>query len=153
MTPLDKGQLWVMRLQGLLAAAVLLAAGAVGETVLGDRLGLPRGSIVLPLLVPILYLALLAPGRRFRAWGYGIDAGELQVRHGVWTQVHSVVPLDRIQHIDISQGPIERAFRVCRLIVHTAGTLHSQVTLPGLSREVAEAMRDSIRARIREQEA
>ena len=153
MTPLDKGQLWVMRLQGLAAATLLLVAGAVGESVLGERFGLPRGSVVLPLLVPIVYLALLAPGRRFRAWGYSIDAEELQVRHGVWTQVHSVVPLDRIQHIDISQGPIERSFRVCRLIVHTAGTLHSQVTLPGLSREVAEGMRDSIRARIRKQEA
>jgi membrane protein YdbS with pleckstrin-like domain len=40
---------------------------------------------------------------------------------------------------------------VSRLIVHTAGTLHSQVTLPGLTRPVAEAMRDEIRARIRQE--
>ena len=151
MTPLDKGQLWVMRVQGALAATVLLLAGAVAETVLRDRIGIPRGAITLPLLLPIVYLVLLAPGRRFRAWGYSIDAEELQVRRGVWIEVHTNVPLDRIQHLDISQGPVERTFGVCRLVLHTAGTLHSQITLPGLTRAVAEAMRDDIRLRIREE--
>ena len=77
---------------------------------------------------------------------------ELQVRHGVWTKVHTVVPLGRVQHIDISQGPLERAFAVCRLVVHTAGTMHSQVVLPGLARATAEGMRDEIRSRIRQEE-
>ena len=152
MTSLDKGQLWVFRLQGAVAATILLLAGGIAEAVLRDRFGLVRGTITLPLLLPILYLVVLAPGRRFRAWGYSIDADELQVRHGVWTEVHTVVPLDRIQHLDISQGPLERVFGVCRLILHTAGTLHSQVTVPGLVRTDAEAMRDDIRRRIREEE-
>lgn len=82
-----------------------------------------------------------------------MDADELQVARGIWTQVHTVVPLDRVQHIDISQGPVERGCGVCRLVVHTAGTLHSQVVLPGLSRPRAEEMRDEIRARIRQEEA
>lgn len=153
MTGLDRGQLWVLRLHGLVAGTLLLLAGGIAEAVLRERFGLPRGALTLPLLVPILYIVLLSPGRRFRAWGYGIDGEELQVRRGVWTRVHTVVPLDRIQHLDVSQGPIERTFGVCRLIVHTAGTLHSQVTVPGLSRPVAESMRDEIRARIREREA
>lgn len=152
MTPLDKGQLWVMRLQGAAAAVLLLLVGGVAETLLRDRFGIMRGMVTLPLLLPIVYLVLIAPGRRFRAWGYSIDGEELQVRHGVWTEVHTIVPLDRIQHLDLSQGPIERAFGVCRLILHTAGTLHSQVTVPGLTRPAAEAMRDDIRLRIREEE-
>jgi uncharacterized protein len=60
------------------------------------------------------------------------------------------VPLERVQHIDISQGPLERGFGVCRLLVHTAGTMHSRVVLPGLARATAERMRDEIRARIRQ---
>lgn len=152
MTPLDKGQLWVMRVQGAVAAVLLLLAGGIAEAVLRDRFGISRGTVTLPLLLPVVYLTLLAPGRRFRAWGYAIDADELQVRHGVWTEVHTIVPLDRIQHLDLSQGPVERAFGVCRLILHTAGTLHSQITVPGLTRPAAEKMRDDIRLRIREEE-
>lgn len=153
MTPLEPGQLWVMRIHaGAIALAALLVAG-IAETILADQTGLPRGIVVLPVLVPLLYAVLIAPGRRFRAWGYHMDEEELAVRRGVWTQVHTVVPLDRVQHIDVAQGPLERGFAVCRLIVHTAGTMHSQVALPGLTRETAERMRDEIRARIRQEQA
>jgi membrane protein YdbS with pleckstrin-like domain len=140
-----------MRIRALAVALLLLAGAAIAEAALRGETALPRGVILLPALLACVYLVLLAPPRRFRAWGYSIDPEELHVRHGVWTQVQSAVPLSRIQHIDISQGPLERAFAVCRLIVHTAGTLHSQVTLPGLARGNAERMRDEIRARIRQE--
>ena len=153
MTPLDKGQLWVMRIRAGVVALVLLLAGAVAESVLRDRIGLPRGAVLAPLLLASIWIVFLGPARRFAAWGYAMDADELQVRHGLLTQVHTVVPLDRVQHLDIAQGPLERSFGVSRLIVHTAGTLHSQVVLPGLPRETAEAMRDEIRARIRQEAA
>lgn len=151
MTPLDKGQLWVMRIHAGLLSLIFLLVGTGVEAVLRDELALPRGTIVLPLLLIVIWLVFLAPARRFRSWGYRIDAEELQVAHGLWTQVHTVVPLDRVQHLDVAQGPLERSFGVSRLIVHTAGTLHSQVTLPGLTRPTAEAMRDDIRARIRQE--
>ena len=140
-----------MRVRALAASLLLLAAGVVAEIVLHDETELPRGLVLLPALLVSAYLVLLAPGRRFRAWGYEMDAQELHVGHGVWTQVRTVVPLGRIEHLDISQGPLERGFSVCRLILHTAGTQHSQVTVPGLSRETAERMRDEIRARIRQE--
>jgi membrane protein YdbS with pleckstrin-like domain len=153
MTPLDKGQLWVMRIHAAVGALLLLLAGAGVETVLRAEFDFPRGAILLPLLLVAVWMVFLAPSRRFRAWGYLMDAEELQVRRGLWTQVHTVVPLDRVQHIDLAQGPLERSFGVSRLVVHTAGTLHSQVLLPGLSRSTAEAMRDEIRARIRQEPA
>ncbi len=153
MTRLEHGQLWVMRIRAGVAGLILLIAGAAAETVLRERLGIPPGSIILPLLVPFGWLVLLAPERRFRAWGYAFAPDELRVRRGIWTEVITLVPLERVQHIDISQGPLERAFRVCRLVLHTAGTLHSQIVLPGLSRRTAEAMRDEIRARITAEEA
>jgi membrane protein YdbS with pleckstrin-like domain len=149
MSGLEPGQLWVMRVRaGALSLALLLLAG-LAETLLREGLAVPLGALIAPALLLAGYFIFVAPPRRFRAWGYAIDSEELHVRHGVWTQVQTVVPLGRIEHIDISQGPLERAFGVCRLIVHTAGTLHSQVTVPGLSRDNAERMRDEIRARVR----
>jgi membrane protein YdbS with pleckstrin-like domain len=82
-----------------------------------------------------------------------MDGEELQVRRGVWTRVHTLVPLDHVQHIDVSQGPLERMLGICSLVLHTAGTLHSQIVVPGLTRASAERMRDDIRARIREEPA
>jgi hypothetical protein len=153
MTPLDKGQLWVMRIRAGAFSLVFLLAGAGLEALLRDEIGLPRGVISLPLLLLAIWITFIAPARRFRAWGYAMDGEELQVQHGLLTRIHTVVPLSRVEHLDIAQGPLERSFGVTRLIVHTAGTLHSQIQLPGLARATAETMRDEIRARIRQEAA
>lgn len=152
--PLDRGLLHLMRIKGAIAGALLGAAAFVGETQLYENVaGLPWGVLVVPALLILFYLLLWAPGRRYRAWGYRIDKEELEVRRGVWTRVQTQVPLDHVQHIDISQGPLERALGICSLVLHTAGTLHSQIVVPGLTRDTAERIRDEIRARIREEPA
>lgn len=148
MQPVERGQLWVMRVRALVVALVLLTAAAPLEIWLQSE-GQPRGLLILPLLLIAAYLVLIAPGRSYRALGYRFDADELQVARGVWTRIETLVPLDRVQHIDVSQGPLERTFGVSRLVLHTAGTMNSLVVLPGLGRDAAEAMRDTIRAQIR----
>ena len=148
MIPLERGQLWVMRIHALAVGALALAAGLLGEAILRDNVDLPPGIVTIPLLVLLLYPILVAPGRRYRAWGYAMDADELRIARGVWTRIETIVPLARVQHVDVSQGPIERTFGVCRLVLHTAGTMHSRVVLPGLARASAEALRDEVRGRI-----
>ena len=59
-------------------------------------------------------------------------------------RTRTVVPFGRVQHIDVSEGPVERRFRLATLILHTAGTRSAAVSLPGLTREEAESMRDRI---------
>ena len=151
MTSLEPGQLWLLRIHAAIASLILAAGATIGEATLVTGLGLPRGILLAPVAVLVIYALFVSPGRHYRAWGYGMDADELHLRHGVWTQVETTVPIDRIQHIDVSQGPLERPLGICRLIVHTAGTQHSRVVLPGLSRATAERMRDEIRARIRQE--
>lgn len=152
MRPVERGQLWVMRLRALLVSLPLLGAGAFAEAELADTADLPSGIVLGPLAIALLYGVLVAPARHYRALAYRMDGDELRIRRGIWVQTETVVPLDRIQHIDISEGPLERAFKVCRLVLHTAGTMHSLVQLPGLARATAEAMRDEIRARVRRSE-
>jgi membrane protein YdbS with pleckstrin-like domain len=151
LTPMDRGLLRLMQVRGAIAGFALLAAAAAGEVAVEGLVPLPPGVLLGAALLLLLYLALLAPPRRYRAWGYAMDPEELRVHRGVWTRVQTVVPLDHVQHIDVSQGPLERAFGICSLVLHTAGTLHSQIVLPGLTRATAEHMRDEIRGRIREE--
>ncbi|HMJ94020.1 MAG TPA: PH domain-containing protein [Allosphingosinicella sp.] len=153
MIKLEPGQLWVMRIHAAIFALVLAVAAIVFETAIVPEIGFPRGLIAGITLLLILYLMLISPGRHYRAWGYRMDEEDLRLRRGVWVETHTIVPLDRVQHLDLSQGPIERAFGVSRLIVHTAGTQFSRVVLPGLSRPDAERMRDEIRTRIGREEA
>jgi hypothetical protein len=147
--PLERGQLGVMLVRSLLFALVLIAAASIPAIATADETGVRPGAILGGLALLLAYPALISPIRRYRAWGYRLDAEELLLRHGLWTHVETSVPLRRVQHLDIAQGPLERSFRVTRLVLHTAGTASSQVMLPGLSRATAEAIRDEIRAQIR----
>ena len=54
------------------------------------------------------------------------------------THVQTVAPYVRIQHVDASRGPIERAFGLATTVVYTAGSRSADVSIPGLSPERAE---------------
>src|SRR5688500_18689423 len=153
MKKLEPGQLWVMRIHAAILATVLAVAAIIFETAIVPEIAFPRGLVAGVVLLLILYLVLFSPGRHYRAWLYAMDQEDLRLRRGVWIETHTIVPLDRVQHLALAQGPIERTFGVSRLIVHTAGTQFSRVVLPGLSRPDAERMRDEIRARIGREEA
>ena len=66
--PLDRGLLGLMRTRGALAGGFLLAAAAVGEAWVDRLLPLPFGLLIGTALLILLYLALIAPPRRYRAW-------------------------------------------------------------------------------------
>ena len=68
----------------------------------------------------------------------------IEIRSGVWWREIISVPRSRVQHIDVSQGPMERSYGLGRLVLYTAGTAHSRVELQGLSYAVAFALRNHL---------
>jgi hypothetical protein len=85
------------------------------------------------------------PRLRYRAWGFAVRPEELYREHGVLNHVRTIVPLRRIQHLDVSQDLLEREFSLGRLIVHTAGSRSSDVVIPGLKLTDAERIRDEVK--------
>jgi hypothetical protein len=139
----------LMRIGAMILALVLLAGAAVAEGALRTEIGLPLGVVLIPALLAALYLAFPWPSQRFRARGYQMSPDRLRVVRGVWFHSDTVVPFGRVQHIDVDQGPVERAFGIATLTVHTAGSHNASVSLQGLGHERAVEMREAIRARIK----
>ena len=75
---------------------------------------------------------------------YRIDEGGIEIRRGVWGRNVIHVPRSRLQHTDVSQGPVERGFGLATLHVFTAGTNYSEVALGGLAYETAMTIRDHL---------
>ena len=150
MRRLHANQLWVLRIRGATAATVMFAGLAAGDFFLLRQTIVPAG--LAPAIGALFLLAwlVLVPRRRYRSWAYGVDTDELHIQHGLWTRVRTIVPFGRVQHIDVAQGPLERAFGIGTLILHTAGTRSSAVVLPGLGHADAERMRNLIRSKIRQ---
>jgi uncharacterized protein len=150
MVPLDPRQIWVLRIRMAIGLVFLLGAAFAADSVLVQELGTLFGLAPGIVLIGGPAALILLPRRRYRSWGYAEREDELHIRHGLWTRVQTAIPFGRVQHIDVAQGPIERRFGLATLILHTAGTRSAAIPLPGLVHGQAEAMRDRIRAKIKQ---
>lgn len=144
LTALDPAFRSLLRARAMVTAALLLVIAGASERVAE----LPGGVLLVPALLLSAWLVLVLPGRRFERWGYAFSADRLRVVHGFLFHHDSVVPLGRIQHIDVDQGPLMRHWGLATLTVHTAGSHGASVSLPGLALPQAEAMREAIRGHI-----
>jgi len=108
-------------------------------------------SGLLPALIGAVGLTaiIVAPDRIYRRLGYAIDGRLLRTVRGWLFHIDTVVPFVRVQHIDVTRGPIDKLFGTASLVVHTAGTHNSIVVLPGLSPDRAAEIREAIRSEIR----
>lgn len=98
-------------------------------------------AVAAPLAIGIAILLGLRVHRTLR-WRF--DGDGLSVRRGVMWQRETHVPITRVQHLDISRGPLQRRRRLSTLVLHTAGTRSSAVSVPHLDVDDAERLRDAL---------
>ncbi|MDY7086345.1 MAG: PH domain-containing protein [Actinomycetota bacterium] len=83
--------------------------------------------------------------RAVRAWGYAERDNDLLVRHGLLIRRLSIVPYARMQFVDVTAGPLERAFGLATVQLHTAAAA-SDARIPGLPPAEAARLRDRLTA-------
>lgn len=82
--------------------------------------------------------------KQFRNLRWRLDDTGLAVRRGRLWQRETRVPATRVQHLDLKRGPLQRGRGLATLIVHTAGTRLSAVSVPHLDADDAERLRDRL---------
>ena len=111
---------------------------------------LPAGLLTGVVFTAGLLITIFVPRLRYKYWRFDLRTEELYLERGVLNRVRTIVPLRRIQHLDVSQNILEREFNLSKLIVHTAGSRSSDVVLPGLRFDEAERLRDDVKRYILE---
>lgn len=137
----------VARIVGGLAGACAVGGAALGAAVLRMALEPPWvWTASVPVVATLAFAAFAQwwPGYSHPFTRWRLDGAALRLRRGVWWRREIDVPLSRVQHTDVVQGPIERRFGVAKLVVHTAGTVDATVELGGLDVAVARAVRDHL---------
>ncbi|HSO54321.1 MAG TPA: PH domain-containing protein [Actinomycetes bacterium] len=126
--------------------ALLVLAVDIGARLAGVELPGPPGLAAGVVAVAGGLAAWWMPRANYRIWRYQVAEDALELRHGVVRRIHSAIPYFRVQHIDVAQGPVERAVGLARLVVHTASA-GTDATIPGIAAGDAEGLRRLIRAR------
>lgn len=147
--PLETTYLKVLRISHFLAFGLLWIACAVIWLleIMDSEKVLLYIAIPLFVLTVISYLSMVIS---FRKSGYALREHDILVRRGWFLQRTRVVPMNRVQHVSIQAGPLERKFGLAEVSVYTAAT-SSDISIRGLKRETAEQIREWISSRINEQ--
>jgi membrane protein YdbS with pleckstrin-like domain len=128
--------------------SLLCGAAVVGGVVLGVLavVVLDRRWVLIPVTVGTVGAAAWAwwwSARRQRAWGYAERDDDLYIVHGIMWRRLVVVPYGRMQFVDVRSGPLERAFGIATVKLHTASPSTTAV-IPGLERAEALRLRDRL---------
>jgi uncharacterized protein len=136
-------RLWRMRCAEVGATAGILAVLAGAGT--GLLAGAPAGGAVAIAVALGGAITLWFVRNRFRAWSYQERDEDLLVSRGVLIRRLSVVPYGRMQFVDVTAGPVERAYRLATVKLHTAAAA-SDARIPGLEHDEAARLRDRLAA-------
>jgi len=97
-----------------------------------------------PFTVAIALLSYKWPPLEYRHSRYRVDDEIIEIQRGVVFRQNIAVPRSRVQHLDVTQGPMMRRYGLAQLSIYTAGAEYSQVTVAGLAFEVAQSLRDRL---------
>lgn len=103
-------------------------------------------DIILAIIIIILVLdVVINPIIEYKQWKYIITEDRIEFVHGIYFLTTTIIPIVRIQHIDIKEGPINRIYKLSKIEIHTAGGVHE---IEGLPKEKAQEICEYIKNRI-----
>lgn len=137
-------RLFLVHLIGIATWTVVLLAGLITGLVLTSSSSLWWLLGMAAALVLAVWRTVIA-ARAVRAWGYAERDNDLLVRHGLLVRHLSIVPYARMQYVDVTAGPLERAFGLATVQLHTAAAA-SEARVPGLPPAEASRLRDRLTA-------
>ncbi len=144
--PLDARVVKLWRVRRSITFAVLLGAVTVAAVsiILATGQWLPPiGGVECVSGIEFGFNVLVSPSR---VSGMGVSHRwtRSSTRRGIWFRVHQLLPLPRLQHVDLHSGPLERSLGLASLLLHTAGTQHASIVIPGLDAREAVRLRDEL---------
>lgn len=79
-----------------------------------------------------------------RAIGYAIRDHDIIVRSGLLWKKEVIQPLKRVQHVEVTRGPIDKRYGLANVQLFSAGTSMSTFRIPGIEDALAEKIRQYV---------
>lgn len=129
---------------GIFAVAV-----AAGTAMVAAGLSRTGGPVWLPLAVGAFLLLMVAltavlQAVAVRHLGYLVREHDITFRQGVVSRVTQTIPYNRVQHVGIDRGPVERIFGLATLRLRSAGGV---IGIEGLALDDANRLKELVVAR------
>lgn len=107
------------------------------------------GKIIEYVLLVFLAYKLIGlivyPMIEYKQWGYTISEDRVDIRHGIFFVKHTIIPVIRIQHITVSQGPVNRHLGLYEVEMSLAS---DSFQIPCLAKETADEIAENLKAKL-----
>lgn len=130
--------------QALLFTVPVLALLSVGAAFLPWWEQWLRWTLVAVVAAYLLAVEIVvAPRIRRAVFWYAVSTDEIEIEHGWVFRTRTVVPMNRVQHLDTNHGPLADRFGLANVHIHTAA---GAVKMDALDRADADVLRKRISA-------
>jgi membrane protein YdbS with pleckstrin-like domain len=106
-------------------------------------------KIILNIYVVIAALsvinAAISPIFRYHRYRYSINDTSIETIEGYIFVNHHIIPIERIQNVSISEGPIDRMFSVAEVGIVTGG---DDMKISNISKSIAEEMCEILKNKV-----
>jgi len=104
--------------------------------------------LLIPLLIALLALTISRLViRKSQVKGFALREHDMAYRSGLYWRKTVMLAFNRVQHVEVSSGPLQRKFKLASLKFFTAGGVSVDLKIDGLTRDRAEQVRAYILAR------
>ena len=139
--PLEKDFLVVERISVLISMGILLAIGMVFFYFIENLQAPLIISAAVAVFGLITLFRLLAIHISYKYSGYALREKDILFRSGWIRRKTRIVMLNRIQHVSVQSGPLERKFGLSSVSIYTAGSSAADFTIEGITVETAQRIK------------
>ncbi len=113
----DARKLWTIH--ACISAAIVLGISIAVYVILYQHIWI-FGLVVLDAIISIIIM----PAIEYRQWRYFIGEDRIEIIHGIFFTKRTLIPINRIQHLKIEQGILQKRFDLATVDIYTAGGNH-----------------------------
>ena len=135
--------LW--RINGAISSVIFGAMVALPEYFIGRNLGarylLPEGLIGVLVLIFLVVMSQVFVTKTYDNFRYNLGDDDLAVAKGIFWKQWKFISRTRVQHVDITAGPVNRYLGLVQVSIYVGGMAVPAAVLPGLTEATGEALR------------
>lgn len=102
----------------------------------------PNAVWIVPLYFILAVILFLIYRLSFKKRGYAVRTHDVIYKSGIIAESTTIVPLNRIQHIELNEGIFSRIFKLGSLQIFTAGGQSGHIHISGIAINEAKSIRD-----------
>lgn len=150
--PLDKKYLRILLIRKIVFTVFVIGGMLAFQLFADAEIPLLVKIIFSTVIVLLLVYSILLVFWTFPRKGYLLRENDISFQKGLFFYKVTSVPFNRIQHVEVTQGILGKAYKISSLKIFTAGGSGSDLSIPGLPEEVAQNLKTFLSDKISEHE-